>query len=283
MSGADRRRDARGLKDHSVITLTVDYVFEHGGPACSQVMTMSQGSYRSVAVHIAAGTKRGNRVVVQVQGRGQVGERWGNSGDYRRVSLERFTRTDVRVPSFQPVRLPAFTPRSISVHLDDDSVGIDREYRPVTGGNRRRPRTISFRTFRGGLRRAESGGIDRTAQCRNRQENRLVCGNGASIMKRASDERNEIVIAPAILGERQVARVGRSDGRGTAQVEASEHFGRRASGHTTGFFRIKPCGAPLPWPVEAHRRFRAQVSRRGGRACGSRRRHAGNGFRDYWG
>ena len=195
MSGAERRRDARGLKDHSVITLTVDYVFEHGGPACSQVMTMSQGSYRSVAVHIAGGTKRGNRVVVQVQGRGQVGERWGNSGDHRRVSLERFTRTDVRVPSFQPVRLPAFTPRSISVHLDDDSVGIDREYRPVTGGNRRRPRTISFRTFRGGLRRAESGGADRTAQCRDRQENRLVCGNGASIMNLASDERNKIVIA----------------------------------------------------------------------------------------
>ncbi len=56
MTGAERCRDASGLKDHSVIFLIIDYVFQQGSAASAQVMTMSQGSDRSVTIHITGGT-----------------------------------------------------------------------------------------------------------------------------------------------------------------------------------------------------------------------------------
>ena len=195
LTGAERRGDARSLKDYSVIAPIVDYVFQQGGASRSQVMTMCQGSDRSVTIHIAGGTEGGNRVVVPVQGRGQVGKGRGHTRDYRGARLERVARTKVGVPPLQQVRLPPFRPPSITSHLHDDSVRADRENRPVARGNRRRPRTISLRTFRGGFRRTESGESDRTAQCCNCQKHRLVDGNRACIMKRASDERDEVAIA----------------------------------------------------------------------------------------
>lgn len=144
MTGAERCRDASGLKDYSVIFLIIDYVFQQGSAASTQVMTMSQGSDRSVTIHITGGTEGRNRVVLPAQGRGQVGKGRGYTRDHRGARLERVARTDVWVLSLQQVRLPAFRTRSISAHLHDDSVGADREYRPVARGNRRRPTVRSL-------------------------------------------------------------------------------------------------------------------------------------------
>ena len=185
-------------------------------------MTMSQGSDRSVTIHITGGTEGRNRVVLPAQGRGQVGKGRGHTRDYRSARLERVARTDVWVLSLQQVRLPAFRSRSITAHLHDDSVRADREYRPVARGNRRRPRTISLRTFRGGFRRTERGESDRTAQCRDRQKHRLGDGNRACIMKRARDERDEVAIAQPRVP--RPTRIGRRITHPDSEIRLRAHL-----------------------------------------------------------
>ncbi len=195
MAGAERRRDARGLKHDAVISLDVDHIVKRGGAASSEIMTMGQGSHRSIAIHIACGIERRERFVLPFRSRGQVGKRWRDAGDHRGARLERVAHAHIGVSSLQSVRLTACRPRRIGVHLHGDSVGAHLKYPPVARGNRSRPRTISFRTFGGGLRGTESGGFGRAAQCGDCQEDRLVRDMRASIAERAGDERNEVLIA----------------------------------------------------------------------------------------